>query len=256
MRKSIALAFLCGCAGAAQAPAVASDPIGSIATAPATPPPAPSSSFATALADARARRDAAFASQPPTPPHPKPKRVALKFVREDVKDWVEATKPKVDQAEAAYAKAYQATTTAAERETALSEAIELDATFAERFVAAGLSGLPDEWRTNAEIARTYEMSIREAANVWVKRGRDLLEKCEGRCAGAGSRIAALEQAFLVASVNGAPPAPTPPSPTRTPACGCTAGDPLCTCGPVAKPQPARGAQGCKCAPADPLCSCL
>jgi hypothetical protein len=229
-KRTLLLVSVVACGGGSAAPAVPSEPIGTMSVAPAPPPPPPSSP--SKLADARTLRDAALATPAPVPPKPNPKSVALPFVQDEVKGWYEATKPKVDRAEAAYAEALRSATSPAEREVALAERIDLLATFAERFIGAGAGSIPDEWRSDKDLAANYESSIREAASPWVTRARDLVKSCANeaapRCADGDKRVQALEAARArVAS--GAPP-------------------------PQPKPKPTRG--GCKCAPNDPLCSCL
>jgi hypothetical protein len=211
LRSTVALVFLAACGGRAPPPAVVS------------PDP-----FVKALAEARAKRDDAQLTLPPTPPRPNPKPQALHFIKTQVKPWYESTRPKVQDAEAAYATAYRTASTPEERELALAEAIDLDATFAQRFADAGAQSIPDEWHVDTRLRSTFDAAMYESVRPWIARARDLVKKCAAdvpqskRCAQAETRVAALESraAAVVASVPETKPSTT---------CQCKPADPLCSC---------------------------
>ncbi len=156
--------------------------------------------YATKLADARKVRDEFLARPVPKAPKVASKENAMRFVQTEVKAWYEDARPRVESAEAAYDLAHMSASTGAERVVALSEVGDVETTFIERFLAVGNSGMPGEWRANAELSMVYKDSLYEAVSPYIGRAKKMVVLCdkaspgEAKCKAVSTRLDTIERA--------------------------------------------------------------
>ena len=221
------------CGGATTPPAVNVEPTASRPVSDA--PEASKGDYSAKLAEARRVRDEILGEKVPHLAHPTSRQKASSFVAKELKEWFEAVKPRVTSAELAYAAAHEAASTSSERAVALRELADVDASFVERFLAAGENAMPDEWLADTELAAAYRSSLSGAMDDYVRRAREVVLRCDGaapgdaQCRSVGDRVAVLERAATATPV-ARPRSPRPAPPPRPSApCRCVPDDPLCSC---------------------------
>jgi hypothetical protein len=187
-------------------------------TAPELPaawasPPLDAKDFGSAIKKARGIRDSFTHLAPPA--------------TSDVarRGWFAYSVAVVDLASRTYAAAFHAADAPPEgRIDAISEAADLELSFAMHLDELGLMELPDAWRADPGLRVTFE----EIADGPMKKWRDEARALARRCLEATNELQVRSDASRrCARIQSAHPAPRAPQ-KKGDACGCAPGDPLCS----------------------------